>query len=88
LFRKMWPKQLAAAATEAISVKGDGDASVPVPSPQAAKEFLVAAEAGSAGKEEVVSPFARREVRDAEKAFLVEARRGDGAVVLRSYLAK
>ena len=50
--------------------------------------FLSPPKRASAGKEEVVNPFARREVRDAEKAFLVEARRGDGAVVLRSYLAK
>jgi hypothetical protein len=85
LFRKMWPKLLAAAVTEAIGARGGKPADAP--SVETVDRFLVAAESGSA-QEEVVNDLTRQEVRDAEKALFVEARRGDGAWVHRNYLAK
>jgi ARG and Rhodanese-Phosphatase-superfamily-associated Protein domain len=85
LFRKMWPKQLAAAVTEAIGAKG-GDAAA-APSAEAVQQFLAAAESGR-GQEEVVGDLSRQEVRDADKALFVEAQRSSGAWVHRNYLAK
>jgi ARG and Rhodanese-Phosphatase-superfamily-associated Protein domain len=85
LFRKMWPKQLAAAVTEAIGAKGGKPAEAP--SVESVNRFLVTAEGGRA-QEEVVNDLSRQEVRDADKALFVEARRGDGAWVHRNYLAK
>jgi hypothetical protein len=88
LFRKMWPKQLAAAITEAIGAKGaKGGEPAAAPSVEAVQGFLVAAESGRA-QEEAVSDLTRQEVRDADKALFVEARRGNGAWVHRNYLAK
>jgi hypothetical protein len=85
LFRKMWPKQLAAGATEAIGGKGDKVASAP--SAKEAEQFLATAEAAH-GNEEVINDLSRREVRDAASTLYVEARRSDGAWVHRNYLAK
>ncbi len=85
LFRKMWPKLLAAAVTEAIGAKSGKAAAAP--SVAAVNKFLVAAEGGKA-QEEVVNDLSRQEVRDADKALFVEARRSDGAWVHRNYLAK
>lgn len=85
LFRKMWPKQLAAGVTEAIGEAGGSRAEAPAP--EAAAQFLQAAEKGSS-HEEVVNDLSRQEVHDADKALYVEARRGDGAWVHRNYLAK
>ena len=85
LFRKMWPKLLAAAVTEAIGARGGTPADAP--SVDTVDRFLAAAESGNA-QEEVVNDLTRQEVRDAEKALFVEARRGDGAWVHRNYLAK
>jgi hypothetical protein len=86
LFRKMWPKQLAAGATAAIGEKS-GSTGAPAPSPQAAEQFLTAAEAGRSDRE-TISSFSQREVRDADKSVYVEAQRSTGAWVHRSYLAK
>jgi hypothetical protein len=85
LFRKMWPKVLAAGVTEAIGAKEETPAEAP--SVDGVSEFLAAAEKGSA-QEEVVNTLSRQEVRDAEAALYVEARRSDGAWVHRNYLAK
>ena len=85
LFRKMWPKQLAAGVTEAIGGKGDKVASAP--SAKEAEQFLATAEAAH-GNEEVINDLSRREVRDADSTLYVEARRSDGAWVHRNYLAK
>jgi hypothetical protein len=85
LFRKMWPKQLAAGVTEAIG--GKVDKAAPAPSAKEAEQFLAAAEAGR-GSEEAVNNLARRSVREADSALYVEAQRSDGAWVHRSYLAK
>jgi ARG and Rhodanese-Phosphatase-superfamily-associated Protein domain len=85
MFRKMWPKQLAAGVTEAIGAKGGEPA--PAPSAKAAEQFMAAAEQGKAD-EQVVNELTRQEVRDADKALYVEARRSDGTWVHRNYLAK
>jgi hypothetical protein len=87
LFRKMWPKLLVAAVTEAIGSEADKAAAAPAPSAAGVTEFLATAEKGSA-QEQVVNPLSRQEVRDADAALFVEARRGDGAWVHRNYLAK
>ena len=85
LFRKMWPKLLAASVTEAIGA--DKTAPVAAPAPASVGAFLSSAESGSA-QEETVSGLARQEVRDAKAPLFVEAKRGDGAWVHRNYLAK
>ncbi len=85
LFRKMWPKQLAAAVTEAIGAKDSKLA--PAPSVDSVNQFLVSAESGKA-QEEAVGELSRQEIRDADKSLFVEARRSDGAWVHRNYLAK
>lgn len=85
LFRKMWPKLLAASITEAIGA--DKVAAAPAPPTASVGDFLTAAESGSA-QEETVSGLARQEVRDAKAAVFMEAKRGDGAWVHRNYLAK
>jgi hypothetical protein len=85
LYRKMWGKQLAAGVTEAIG-EANGTRGQ-VPAQQAAAEFLKTAE-GSAAREETVNGFSRQAVHDADKALYVEAQRGDGSWVHRSYLAK
>ncbi len=85
LFRKMWPKLLAASVTEAIGV--DKDTTAPVPEPASVGAFLSSAESGSA-QDETVNGLAREEVRDAKSAVYMEAKRSDGAWVHRSYLAK
>lgn len=85
LFRKMWPKQLAAGVTEAI---GEGSSTrTDAPGQDAAAAFLKTAETSS-GREEVVNGFSRQAVHDADKALYVEAQRGDGSWVHRNYLAK
>ncbi len=85
LFRKMWPKLLAASVTEAIG----SNAAKPAPAPAAASinEFLTSAEQGSS-REESINDVSRQEVRDAKAAVFFEAKRNDGAWVHRNYLAK
>jgi len=85
LFRKMWPKQLAAGVTEAISAGGAKAAEAP--GADGVAEFLASAEKASA-HEETVNDLLRQEIRDADMALFVEARRGNGAWVHRTYLAK
>ena len=87
LFRKMWPKLLAASVTEAIGADKDVAAAAPAPPPASVGAFLSAAESGAA-QEETVNGLARQEVRDAKAAVFMEAKRGDGAWVHRNYLAK
>jgi hypothetical protein len=87
LFRKMWPKLLVAAVTEAIGSESDKAAAAPAPSAAGVSEFLATAEKGNA-QEQVVNPLSRQELRDADAALFVEARRGDGSWVHRNYLAK
>lgn len=91
LFRKMWPKLLAAGATEAIGeqVKA-GTAGVAETAPDKAEiaTFLARAEAGVAQDQRVKTATAPQDLRDSETALYVEARRSDGSWVHRNYLAK
>jgi hypothetical protein len=87
LFRKMWPKLLDAAATEAIGEKGAKAA--PAPNADAARAFMMAADKASPAAPNAPLPAAMaREIRDADQALLVETRRKDGSFVHRTYLAK
>lgn len=85
LFRKMWAKQLNAGITEAIGAREGKTAAAP--STDDIAQFLAAAEKGKA-QEQVVDKISRQEVRDADAALFVEARRSDGSWVHRNYLAK
>jgi hypothetical protein len=85
MFRKMWPKLLAASITEAISHK-NSDKDAP-PASDAALAFLTEAARGKA-TEKPLPAQVKIEVREADKAFYFETRRASGAFVHRSYLAK
>ncbi len=85
LFRKMWPKQLAAAATEAIGEKNAKSAAPP--SIEAVTAFLAAAGEGKATKRELPANISLQTL-DSPKAMLLETTRKEGAFVHRSYLAK
>jgi hypothetical protein len=86
LFRKMWSKQLSASVTEAIGEKAGSTPAAAPPAP-AAKDFLTAAEKGTA-HERTIAAGMRQETRDADKSLYNEARNADGRWVHRSYLAK
>jgi hypothetical protein len=87
LFRKMWPKILDAAATEALGVKAEKPA--PAPAAQAARAFMSAAEAARAAPAPSgADGHAQLAVREASDALLVESRRKDGALIHRTYVAK
>jgi len=85
LFRKLWPKLLAAGVTEAIGAKAD--TAVDTPSAGDVSAFLASAEKGEA-HEQVVGNLSHQEVRDADAAVFIEARSSDGTWVHRNYLAK
>ena len=90
LFQKMWPKLLAASATEAIgeAVKsGTSATGALAPAIADVSAFLAQAETGTAD-EKSLGKLARQELRDTDKALYVEARKADGAWVHRNYLAK
>ena len=95
LFKKMWPKLLAASATEAIGEVRNAatKAAAPTPVPTQAptvvdvEAFLAQAAAGKA-EEKPLGSLARQELRDSDKVLYVEARKADGAWVHRNYLAK
>ena len=87
LFRKMWSKQLAAVATEAIGEKTGAAPAGPPPSAATASAFLVEAEQGRRS-EQASAVGTRQESRDSDKALYNETRTGDGKWVHRSYLAK
>jgi hypothetical protein len=91
LFRKMWPKLIAANATEAIGDK-DG-AAAPLPSTGDVLAFLAAAEAGKAS-EKPLPAGVKLETREAERALFFETSRpvaspaAPAGWVHRNYLAK
>jgi hypothetical protein len=85
LFRKMWPKLLNASVTEAIGEK-EGGASEP-PAIASVTKFLDLAENGKS-QEQSIGTLMRQEIRDADTALYVEAKRADGYWVHRNYLAK
>jgi hypothetical protein len=84
LFRKMWRKQLDAAATEAIGERAD--APQPTPSVEQVQAFLEAAEAGTQ-KDRALAAGARVATRDSKAALYMEAAAA-GGFVHRNYLSK
>src|SRR5262245_6602350 len=85
LFRKMWAKQLAAVATEAIGERSG--AAVVAPAADSVQTFLGAAEKGSAqGRETAANMF--QETRDSAGALYNETRGPSGLWLHKNYLAK
>lgn len=95
LFRKMWPKLLAASVTEAIGERsqtpkdGKTEDAKPFepPAVAAVEEFLKQAEQGKA-QQQATAPASVQETRDADESLYVEAKRKDGGWVHRNYLKK
>lgn len=87
LFRKMWPKQLAAAATEAVADKGQVVVSVKTSTAKDVEEFLASAQSGQSVARKIGSVSEFTHV-DSAKALFVEARSASGAWYHRSYVAK
>jgi hypothetical protein len=85
LFRKMWPKQLQAAATEAIGEAAE-KADAP-PASDAVTAFLAAAK-GGAVKEKSEHSSNRLEVRDSGQAVYFASSPSSGRVLHENYLAK
>ena len=75
LFRKMWPKLLAAGVTEAI-----GDKDAPRADPPLADQ--------GPESERVLNNSVRLATRDGDGSLYAETRQADGAWVHRNYLAK
>lgn len=85
LFRKMWPKQLQAAATEAI---GERAATAEMaPTAESVKAFLDDAKRASA-KETVLDAQNKIETRDSPKAVYFAAEAPSGGFIHENYLAK
>lgn len=85
LFRKMWPKIVRAAATEAIALKGKD--APPAPTSEAVASFLADADKGTRS-ERHLGALTTLETHDAEKVLSVRAAAPKGDLVHRSYLAK
>lgn len=84
VFRKMWPKLLAASAIEAISHRADAkDEAPPV---KAVAEFIAAGDGGTA-TEKPLNFGVRRVTHESDKAYQFETTLADGWVH-RSYLSK
>ena len=86
LFKKLWPKLLAASATEAISERTSKRVP-PAPTVSAVKVFLAAAEAGTARKRDLAKA-GRLEIREAEHVIFAETTPKARRWVHRNYLAK
>ena len=85
LFRKMWPKILRAAATEAIALKEPAPAAPPTV--EAVVAFLAGAETGERS-ERALGALATLETRDGDRALSVRASSPKGDFIHRVYLAK
>ena len=74
LFKKLWPKLLKAAATEAVAEKnGKTDAA---PAPDKVAEFMDKSEKGRAG-ERKIDERTTLATRETEKSYYFEAKRAD-----------
>jgi hypothetical protein len=86
LFRKVWPKQLAAVVTEAI---GDPAGASPPPAPTtgAVEAFLAAPERGTPQERKTAADMSQ-ETREGDGALYTEARSSSGRWVHKNYLAR
>ncbi|MEQ1713626.1 MAG: DUF6569 family protein, partial [Hyphomicrobium sp.] len=87
LFQKMWPKLLNASITEAIGERSASEAKAAAPVPTAVQTFLDAAEKGKS-QENAFGKLMKQEIREADAALYVEARKASGGFVHRNYIAK
>ena len=85
LFKKLWPKLLKAAATEAVAEK-NGKTDAP-PAPGKVAEFIDKSEKGRGGERKIDARTSLA-TRETEKSYYFEAKRADGAVFHRNYLAR
>lgn len=85
LFRKMWPKILRAAATEAIALKDQG--AKPAPAVATVAAFLADGDKGIRS-ERRLGALTSLETQDSDKVLSVRASVPKGDLVHRSYLAK
>ncbi len=85
LFRKMWPKLLNAAATEAIGELGK--LAMALPASGAVGEFLIAAERGRAEKKPLAAGN-KVESRASDKSYYFETERADGKWMHKNYLMR
>jgi hypothetical protein len=85
LFKKLWPKLLNAAATEAVAEKNGKTGTAPAP--DKVSEFLDKSEQGRA-QERRIDERTRLGTRETEKSYYFEAKRADGAVFHKNYLAR
>ncbi len=84
LFRKMWPKLIRAAATEAVANQKDGVPAAPAASE--AEKFLAEAQSGTVS-ERALADVARHETRAGPNVLQVEARTAKGAWFHRNFLS-
>jgi hypothetical protein len=84
LFKKLWPKLLNAAATEAVAEK-NGKTGTP-PKAEEIVAFLERSEAGKAGERKVDDKTSLA-TRETEKTYYFETRRG-AAIVHKNYLGR
>ena len=85
LFRKMWSKQLAATATEAIGEKTAGTSTPPTVA--AVQAFLESAERGKAS-DKALPVSNKLETRVGDAALYFETKRAGGSFVHKNYLMK
>jgi len=85
LFKKLWPKLLKAAATEAVAERNGKTDTAPAPGKVA--EFLDKSEKGREG-ERKIDERTRLATRETEKTYYFEAKRADGAIFHKNYLAR
>jgi hypothetical protein len=84
LFRKMWPKLVRAAATEALA-HATKDAVTPAPVADV-ETFLSAAESGQTSTR-ALADIAQHETRESTDVLKVEARTAKGAWIHRNFLS-
>jgi ARG/rhodanese/phosphatase superfamily protein len=86
LFRKVWPRQLAAVVIEAVGARTSEDTPA-APAVGDVEAFLTAAERGKVQERETAAAM-RQETREGERALYNEARGPAGRWVHKNYLAK
>lgn len=84
LFRKMWPKLVRAAATEALA--NPAKAAATAPGVADVEKFLAAAESGETSTR-ALADIAQHETKEAADVLKVEARTSDGRWFHRNFLA-